>query len=327
MTIPREGGAAPLPLICRDGDPLPAAGAVAAVGNFDGVHLGHARLIEIARGEAARNGRAAAVLTFEPHPREFFRPDDPSFRLTPEPVRLKILRALGIEIVFVRLFDAELAGTSAATFVSRILAEELGLSGVVVGTDFHFGRGREGTATVLRDLAGQAGLAARFADPVEQDGAPVSSSRIRTTLEAGEIRVANRLLGHRWFVAGEVVHGEKRGRTLGFPTANVALPPGTRLAHGIYAVRVAVAPGIIHGGVASFGRRPTFDNGAPLLETFLFDFSGDLYGRHIEIEFLDWIRGEERFETADDLVQAMERDADRARSVIGTAGAEGSLIG
>lgn len=326
-TIIRGGGLRPGLAICRDHDPPPRAGAFAAIGNFDGVHLGHQRLLEIVREEAGRHDQPRAVLTFEPHPRDVFRPDDPAFRLTPEQAKLELLAAFGVEIVFVRRFDAALAATSASDFVRRLLAVDMGLSGIVVGEDFHFGRGREGDVALLRQIGEDCGLRIRVEPALESDGAPVSSSRIRRALETGDIATANRLLGYRWFVEGEVIHGEKRGRTLGFPTANVALPASCRLAHGIYAVRVAVGTGQVFGGVASFGRRPTFDNGAPLLETFLFDFDGALYGHPIKVEFLDWIRGEQRFSSADELVRQMDEDADAARRRIARGDGELSLIG
>lgn len=327
MTQPLEGGPARPPAICRDGDPIPGSGAVAAIGNFDGVHLGHRRLVEAAREAATARGRAVAVLTFEPHPRDVFRPETPSFRLTPEPVKLKVLGALGVEIAFVRRFDLAFAATGAAAFVGELLVQELRLSQVVVGANFHFGRGREGTPEILVARARENGLSARVEQAVSHDGEAVSSSRIRDLLAAGEVAAANRLLGYRWFVQGEVVHGEKRGRTLGYPTANVGLGPGCRLRHGIYAVRVATGPGQVHGGVASYGRRPTFDDGPPLLETFVFDFAGDLYGRTVEVEFLGFIRGEERFDSAEELVVAMDRDAARAREMIAGGSEEPSLIG
>lgn len=318
---------APDPLVVRDGMPVPKPRAVAAIGNFDGIHLGHRRLLRRALGEAARDGRPGAALTFEPHPREHFRPDATSFRLTPEPVKLKILAALGIDIVIVRRFDAALATTSAADFVAHILARELQLSEVVVGENFHFGRGREGNPDSLRRLADAAGMAAWIEPALLVDGVPVSSSRIRTHLEAGEVGAANRLLGYRWLVSGEVRHGDKRGRDLGFPTANLDLGPGCRLAHGIYGVRVAVAPGEILGGVASFGRRPTFDDGSPLLEVHLFDFKGDLYGRTIEVEFLDWIRAEERFDSVGSLIAQMERDSARAGRLVARNDALDTFLG
>ena len=315
------------PRVWRDGDPPPSGGAVAAIGNFDGVHRGHRHLLEVTKREAERLGLPSAVLTFEPHPRDFFRPDAPAFRLTTEHVKAKVLGSLGIDLVMVKRFDGDLASTGARDFVFRILRDMLGLRAIVIGGDFHFGRGREGTPAILADLGREAGIAVHVQDMVEGEGAPVSSSRIREALAAGDIATAESLLGYRWFVEGDVQHGEKLGRTLGFPTANIALPPGTQLRHGIYAVRVAVAPGVIHDGVASFGRRPTFDDGAPLFETYLFDFRGDLYGRHIEVELLDWIRPEEKFDSAEALVAAMEGDAARARAIAADPRAALSLIG
>lgn len=307
--------------------PVPREGAVAAIGNFDGVHLGHRRLLARACSEAARDGRPSAVLTFDPHPREHFRPDEPSFRLTSEAVKLKILARAGLDMVFVRRFDAALAATGAEAFVTGLLARELRLSEVVVGQDFHFGRERAGTPDALRGFAGSVGIATRIEPALIVDGEPVSSSRIRTHLAAGEVAPANRLLGYRWLVAGEVLHGDKRGRQLGFPTANLRLGAGCRLAHGIYAVRVAVAPGQVRGGVASFGRRPTFDDGPPLLEVNVFDFAGDLYGRTIEVEFLDWIRAEARFASADALVEQMEKDAARAGRLVARNDALDTFLG
>jgi riboflavin kinase / FMN adenylyltransferase len=304
--------------VYRDGDPVPAAlrGAIVAVGNFDGVHRGHQALIGEAVAEARRGRRPAAVLTFEPHPRSFFTPDKPVFRITPEPIKLAVLGKLGLDGLFLRRFDRRLAGTTAADFVRELLAGELGASGVVVGHDFHFGKGREGTPAVLADLCGRLGLSCRIVAPVGVEGEPISSSAVRSALEAGDIRRANALLGYRWFMAGDVRHGDKRGRTLGYPTANIRLPEETRLRHGIYAVRAGLEGGGIREGVASFGRRPTFDNGALLLEVFLFNFQGDLYGRSVQVEFVDWIRGEERFESAEALVARMDEDSRQAREVL-----------
>ena len=316
--------------VCRDGERLPDAlrGAVVAIGNFDGVHRGHQVLLEAAIGEARRQGAPALVLTFEPHPREFFAPQKPLFRLTPEAAKLAIFDRLGMDGAVVRRFDAALAGTSARDFVG-LLAGELGAAGVVVGHDFHFGKGREGNPALLEALARELGLQSLIVPQVSLAGEPVSSSAIRAALEAGDIARANALLGYRWFVQGEVRHGEKRGRTLGFPTANIRLPENCRLRHGIYAVRAALGAGEMRDGVASFGRRPTFDNGAPLLEVFLFDFSGDLYGRLIEVELVGWIRAEERFPSADALMARMNEDAGTARRMLAQAerGNAASLIG
>jgi riboflavin kinase/FMN adenylyltransferase len=317
--------------VYRDGEDIPAAprGRVIAIGNFDGVHRGHQKLVEITRAAGERRGSSTAVLTFEPHPRAFFAPSAPQFRLTPEAAKLKVLGQLGLDAVFLRRFDASFAALPAADFVRNLLIRELGAAELVVGSNFHFGRGREGTPAFLTALARESGVEVRMAETVLLDGTPVSSSRTRAALERGEVESANSLLGYRWFVQGEVRHGEKRGRVLGYPTANLRLGDGCRLAHGIYAVRVAIAPGTVREGVASFGRRPTFDNGAPLLETYLFDFSGDLYGSQIEVEFVAHLRPEERFDTADALVAQMHRDEKSARGALRRASASAvrSFIG
>ncbi|HEX8165085.1 MAG TPA: bifunctional riboflavin kinase/FAD synthetase [Beijerinckiaceae bacterium] len=315
--------------VCRDGESVPARlrGAVVAIGNFDGVHRGHRALIAAAVREGRARGAPAAVLTFEPHPRKFFAPDKPLFRLTPEPAKLAILEKLGLDGAFVRRFDAALAATPATDFAERLLGRELGVSGVVVGHDFRFGKGREGTPELLRELCWQSGWACVVVPPVAIAGEVVSSGAVRAALERGDVLGANALLGHRWFVDGEVRHGEKRGRILGFPTANLRLPAECGLRHGIYAVRAAVG-GEVFGGVASFGRRPTFDDGAPLLEAFLFDFSGDLYGRTLAVEFVGRIRGEERFPSVAALVARMDEDVRAARAMLAGAGPElASLIG
>jgi riboflavin kinase / FMN adenylyltransferase len=298
--------------VCRDGEPVPAGlkGAMAAIGNFDGVHRGHRHLLDM----ALASDRPGAVVTFEPHPRTYFQPDRPLFRLTPEPVKLAIFARLGLEGAFVRRFDQELAALTAAEFVD-LLAQELEISGVVIGHDFHFGRGREGNPARMAELCRERGLDCLVAPAVVEGTEPVSSSAIRSALEAGDIAGANRLLGYRWFVQAEVRHGEKRGRVLGYPTANMRLPDDCRLRHGIYAVRASAGRRTVDG-VASFGRRPTFDNGAPLLETHLLDFSGDLYGQVLDVEFVGWIRGEERFDGVEDLIRQMARDSVEAREVL-----------
>jgi riboflavin kinase / FMN adenylyltransferase len=305
--------------ICRADAPIPPAlaGAVAAIGNFDGVHLGHRVLVESVRAAAREAGRPAVILTFEPHPRAYFTPDAPMFRLTGPAAKEIVFGHLGLDGLIVRRFDGALAATGARAFVFDFLKGSLGLSGVVVGHDFHFGRGREGTPEILAALCREAGLSCRIVEPVAlgDEAEPVSSSAIRAALAAGDVDRANALLGYRWFVLGTVRHGDKRGRQLGFPTANVRLPD-CGLAHGIYAVRVRVEPGEFRDGVASYGRRPTFDDGAPLLETFLFGFSGDLYGREIAVEFVGFIRGEERFASAEALVERMHVDADAARDLL-----------
>lgn len=327
MTDPHERGSTRGPLIVRDGERPSAPGAVVAIGNFDGVHLGHRRLVASARREADERGRPAAALTFEPHPRDFFRPDEPAFRLTPEPVKAKILGRLGIDLLAIRRFDAALAATTAERFVTEVLKGQIDASLAIIGHDFHFGRGRTGTPATLQAVGRAHAIDVLVEPAVEAAGGPVSSSRIRAALEAGDVAGANALLGYRWFVAGEVEHGAKRGRTLGYPTANMALGRGCRLAHGIYAVRAAIGGAEIRDGVASFGRRPTFDDGPPLLETFLFDFSGDLYGRTIEVELVSRIRGEVRFSSAEELVARMDLDSQEARAALRRGDGLDSFIG
>jgi riboflavin kinase/FMN adenylyltransferase len=209
--------------------------------------------------------------------------------------------------------------------VTNLLVADLRISGVVVGHDFHFGHAREGTPQRLEALCTEHGLTCTIVPPVAYRGCVVSSSAIRRHLEEGEIAAANALLGYRWFVRAEVGHGDKRGRLLGYPTANLRLPDGNRLRHGIYAVRARVGDKV-HEGVASHGRRPTFDHGAPLLEVHLFEFAGDLYGQLLHVEFVGWIRGEERFDSAAALVERMNQDAQEAKAILRTDPAR-SLIG
>ncbi len=306
-------------LLCRADEPLPDAlrGAVAAIGNFDGVHRGHRALAAAVREEARAGGHPAVALTFEPHPRAFFRPDAPMFQLSGEHAKQIVFASCGLDGLIVRRFDADLAGTSARAFVIDFLRDGLGLSGVVVGHDFHFGRAREGTPSLLRELCREAGLSCRLVEPVALTGEEeqVSSSKIRMALSEGDVARANALLGYRWFVTATVRHGDKRGRTLGYPTANLMLAD-CALAHGIYAVRIRLPDSTIKDGVASYGRRPTFDDGAPLLEVNLFDFSGDLYGQELGVEFVGFIRGEERFASAEDLIARMHLDAAEAKRLL-----------
>jgi riboflavin kinase/FMN adenylyltransferase len=308
--------------VYRGSGALPAElrGAVAAIGNFDGLHRGHQAVLAEAVRLAERVGTRAVLLTFDPHPRLFFRPETALFRLTPGDLKLAVAARLGLGGAIVLPFDRELAATSAADFVTRRLAGDLALAGVVVGHDFHFGRGREGSPAFIAEAGRAAGLAVEIVRPLTEGGEPVSSSAVRSLLREGHVGLAASLLGYRWIVRSVVQHGEKRGRELGYPTANLRLEPDCELEHGIYAVRIAV-DGVVHGGVASFGRRPTFDNGAPLLEVYLFDFAGDLYGRRADVEFVSWIRGEEKFASIEALVARMAIDEAQARAAIARAGA------
>src|ERR1700688_1831819 len=253
-------------LVVRDSAPDDALrGAVVAIGNFDGVHRGHRAVIGAALDQARALGRPAAALTFEPHPRAYFNPGEPLFRLTDEAVKLRLLASTGLDGAIVLTFDAALAGLSAQEFVDRILVERFAVGGAVIGFNFHFGLNRAGSPDFLISQGKKYGFAVDVVPPFEEDGRPVSSGPIRTALIAGNIGEATELLGFPWFVSGPVIHGDKRGRELGFPTANLSLEAACGLRHGIYAVRAGVGGRHIDG-VASFGRRPMFDNGAVLLE-------------------------------------------------------------
>ena len=293
-------------------------GAVVAIGNFDGVHRGHRAVIAAALARAKALGRKAAALTFEPHPRIFFRPDEPLFRLTDERAKLRLLAATGLNGAIVLRFDAALAGLSAQDFVTRLLVGRFAVAGVAIGFDFHFGLNRAGSPDYLAAQGAKLGFAVDVVPRFEDAGGPVRSGPIRAALAAGGVAQANELLGYPWFVSAEVVHGDKRGRELGYPTANLRLDPACGLKHGIYAVRVGVGERR-YDGVASFGRRPMFDQGTVLLEVFLFDFSGDLYGEVIDVAFIDWIRPELKFDSVEDLVRRINEDARLARAALAAA--------
>ncbi|MFL5071649.1 MAG: bifunctional riboflavin kinase/FAD synthetase [Xanthobacteraceae bacterium] len=293
-------------------------GAVVALGNFDGVHLGHRQVIATAQARAATLGALAAVLTFEPHPRIFFKPDEPLFRLTDETNKLRLLAATGLSGAVVMTFDAALASLSAQDFVDRILLDRLAIAGAVVGSNFHFGRQRTGSPDFLIAEGKRRGFAVDIVPVFTHGGRPVSSGPIREALAGGNVGEAADLLGYPWFVAGRVIEGDKRGRELGFPTANLRLDPDCRLRYGIYAVRVGIGDRR-YGGVASFGRRPMFATPTPLLEVFLFDFSGDLYGRSIDVAFISWIREEMQFAGIAALIAQMDKDSAQARAMLAAA--------
>jgi riboflavin kinase/FMN adenylyltransferase len=272
------------------------------------------------------HGRPALALTFEPHPRRYFSPNTPQFRLTDETAKLRLLAGTGLAGAVVMTFDKVRAETSAQDFIYHDLIGRLGVSGIAVGYDFHFGKGRVGSPSLLVSEAPRLGIEVAVQPHVDIAERPVSSSAIRMALAEGQIADATAMLGGPWFVSGEVIHGEKRGRDLGYPTANISLNQNCGLKHGIYAVRVGRGQGKDQGkdqerldGVASFGRRPTFDNGAPLLEIFLFDFEGDLYGERLDVAFIGFIREELKFASADALVAQMNDDSSRARAALATA--------
>ncbi|MEP0519916.1 MAG: bifunctional riboflavin kinase/FAD synthetase [Hyphomicrobiales bacterium] len=291
-------------------------GGLVVIGNFDGVHAGHRVVLQHALGLSA-GALPVFALTFEPHPRTVFQPENPVFRLSPVAEKAALLKACGLSGVVNWPFTHSFASLSAEEFVDNILLGYFGVSHVVVGYDFHFGKGREGSPSFLLEAGKARGFGVTVVPRVNlPDGLAVSSSAIREHLAAGSISAANTELGYRWFVSAEVVHGEKRGRELGYPTANMQLSSATELAHGIYAVSIRRADGTLYNGVASYGRRPQFDNGAPLLESFLFGFSQDLYGETLTITFHEYLRGEARFESVEQLVAQMDNDSKQARDIL-----------
>ena len=294
-------------------------GAVYAIGNFDGLHLGHQAVIGRAVAFARERAAPSAILTFEPHPADFFAARPVAFRLTTAREKAEICPRLGLDgIVFLR-FDASLAAMSAEEFVEKVLVARLGAAAVVVGWDFHFGKGRSGSPATLAEAGQRHGFAVEIVAKVESGAGEaarvVSSSAIRKALEQGDLAAAARGLGRNYSVSGQVISGQRLGRTLGVPTANIALERTNRLAHGIYAV-VARVDGRAFPAVASFGTRPTVDDGPPLLEVHLLDFDGDLYGREMQVEFIERIRDERKFDSVPSLVAEMGRDKERARAIL-----------
>ncbi len=295
-------------------------GGVYAIGNFDGLHLGHQAVIRRTVALAAKRNAPSALLTFEPHPADYFAERPVAFRLTPRDMKARISACLGLTGVVIMSFDAALASMTAEEFVANILVSRLAVGAIVVGWDFHFGKGRSGTPAFLADAGSRYGFAVEIIAKVEEGSGEsarvVSSTAIRRALERGDVVAAAHGLGRRYAVSGRVIPGQRLGRTLGVPTANIEFAPTNRLAHGVYAVR-AIVDGEAHPAVASFGVRPTVDNGPPLLEIHLLDFDGDLYGREIEVEFVERIREERKFDSLSLLAAEMERDKERARSILG----------
>jgi len=291
-------------------------GSIVALGNFDGFHLGHQAVVGRAIQRGFHERRPVIVATFDPHPVRFFKPDAPPFRLTTLDQRERLFAHAGADAMLVFEFDKALAVTSSEDFVGEVLAKQIGAVGVVTGDDFTFGRGRKGDVDELRALGAQNGIFAEAVAPVAFGDMRISSGRIREGLEAGDTATVTRLMSRDFAIEGVVEHGDKRGRELGYPTANIVLGDYQRPRYGIYAVRVTLDDGCEHPGVASIGVRPTFDPPRELLETHLFDFDRDLYGRRIEVALHAFIRVEKRFETLDDLVAEMRQDEKRARHLL-----------
>ncbi len=304
----------------RDTMPEALRGAIVALGNFDGFHLGHQHVVREAVEWAREEGRPAIVATFDPHPVRHFAPHVPPFRLTTLEQRHELFRAAGADAMLVFEFDDDLAAMSADAFVRDLLGIHIGAAGVVTGEDFTFGKGRGGNVQVLRDVGATCGISARAISPVGDGGQVVSSSRIRDALKAGECDTAARLLTRPFTVRGEVIHGDKRGRELGYPTANLDMGAYLRPRFGIYAVTGRIlATGQALKGAANLGVRPSFDPPRELLEPYFFDFSGDLYGQEIEVAFRHFLRSEAKFDSLDALKRQMEEDCDRARDLLGAA--------
>jgi riboflavin kinase / FMN adenylyltransferase len=297
--------------------PAQAKGAVLAIGNFDGVHRGHQAVLGRARDLAKDMGKRSGAVVFEPHPREFFAPDQPFFRLTPLPVKLELLDALGLDETFVIRFDPELSGFSAETFASEVLAEGLAAAHVVVGYDFTFGKGRTGTPAELEALGAKLGFGVDIVQPVASDGVVFSSSKVRDYLRRGEMVEAAEQLGYWWRVRGKVERGAGRGKGLGFPTVNLPLGKGQDIAHGIYAVRVE-HKGRWYAAAGYVGPRPTFGGGEPVLEAYLLDFEGDLYGEEVEVEFIEKLRHDKTFADGEALAAQMKHDCAQVRSLLFT---------
>ena len=297
-------------------DDVPAAlrGAYVAIGNFDGFHRGHQSILAALKTEAARAKVPAVLLTFEPHPRDVFAPSPFMFRLTDGDAKARLAEALGLDGIVILPFDRAFSQIEAEDFVSRFLVDAMNVAGVIVGSDFHFGRGRRGTPTFLKAAGEAAGFAVQTLDLMDEGDEPISSSRIRAALSEGAVTAANRLLGYHWFFDGCVVRGDQRGRELGYPTANTMTPNGFQLAQGVYAVRARLGNRLF-GGVAAYGK-PMFDNQRPPFETHLFDFDEDIYGQTITVALVGHIRGQEVFSGLDELIAAMDRDSGKARTLL-----------
>ena len=294
--------------------PVALRGAYIAIGNFDGLHRGHQSIIDALLERARAAGVPALLLTFEPHPRDVFAPAPFMFRLTQGDAKARLAEAMGLDGIIILPFDRDFSQNEAEVFVETMLVEQLGVRGVIVGSDFHFGRQRRGTPAFLRAAGERLGFAVETLDLMDEGEEVISSSRIRAALSEGAVAAANRLLGYHWFFDGCVVKGDQRGRELGFPTANTMTPTGFQLAQGVYAVRARLGDRLLDG-VAAYGK-PMFDNQLPPFETHLFDFDEDIYGQTLGVALIGHIRGQEVFSGLDELMAAMDRDAQKARTMI-----------
>ena len=306
------GALAPIPQEFRN--------AVVAIGNFDGMHRGHQELLAVAKEQAKRLGKPWGIVTFEPHPRSFFKPDEPVFRLTPLPLKARLASALGASFVMSLAFDKKFSLLEPEGFVGEYLIDHMKVDHVVTGYDFHFGRGRKGNPIILKELGQEFGFDVTIVDQVADVGdshSPFSSSSIRSALRRGHVAAAARELGYYWTVMGKVVRGDQRGRAMGFPTANITLEDGAEPIRGIYAVRVRDGDkknSKAWSGAGYFGDRPTFETAQTFLEVHLFDMNEDLYGRTLLVEFIDLIRPDQKFNSVEDLVRQMNQDCIQAKA-------------
>ena len=294
-------------------------GGVYALGNFDGVHLGHRKVIGEAARVADELGVPLGVMVFEPHPQQFFFPDRPFFRLTPFRAKARLLEKLGVDILAALPFDARMSQKLAPEFVLDVLVDGLRAVHVVAGYDFRFGKARGGDAVALAYMGGMEGFGVSIVDEVRDGGEAYSSTRIRELLVHGDPRGAAKLLGHWWTVETHIQQGDQRGRTIGFPTANLPLEDHVEPALGVYAVKVEIEDGPhkgIYDGVANVGRRPTFDKKDVLLEAHIFDFAGDIYGAHAAVSFIEYLRPEQKFDGLDSLKAQIAKDSEKARAVL-----------
>ena len=299
---------------------LPASqrGAAVAVGAFDGVHRGHQAVIASARDAALRLGAPLGVVSFDPHPRRLFQPEAAPFRLMTADQMARALASLGVDRLYLIPFDAEMAGMSDEDFARRVLSEGLGIAHAAVGFDFTFGKGRSGSPEALRTYGETLGFTVSVTDRIDDaSGLKLSSSAVREALKAGDMDRAAAILGRPFAIEGEVIHGDKRGRTIGVPTANVAMSDYMRPAYGVYATRTRLADGRVIKGVANLGVRPMFEIEQPLLEIWLLDFNESLYGQTLETELVAFLRGEMKFNGLDELKVQIEADAVAARAVLG----------
>ncbi|MEQ8377816.1 bifunctional riboflavin kinase/FAD synthetase [Parvibaculum sp.] len=294
-------------------------GAVYALGNFDGVHLGHRQVIGRAAEIAAEMGVPLGVLVFEPHPQQFFFPDRPFFRLTPFRAKARLLEKIGVDVLAALPFDERMSQKLAPEFMLDVLVNGLHAVHVVAGYDFRFGKGRGGDAAALSYMGEMEGFGVSIVEEVKEGGVTYSSTRIRELLARGDPRGAAKLLGHWWTVETHVQGGDKRGRTIGFPTANFSLEDHVEPALGVYAVKIEIEDGPhkgVHDGVANVGRRPTFDKEDVVLEVHIFDFEGDIYGAHAAVSFIEYLRPEQKFDGLDSLKAQIAKDGAKAREVL-----------